>query len=62
MNPLPHHEDYEQNILGNILQVGTLIEKISSLLSPEDFYVTKHQIIFRTMLEMRNSNIPIDEL
>src|SRR3990172_11647641 len=62
MNPLPQHEDYEQNILGNILQVGTLIEKISSLLSTEDFYVTKHQIIFRTMLEMRNSNIPIDEL
>lgn len=48
----------EQAALGSILKEPELIYE--SILSPEHFYDGSHQIIFETMLQMRDEDKPID--
>lgn len=52
--------EYEQQLLGCILENDRLIEQALQL-RPEDFYETSHQKIFRSMLEIR-SEAPINEI
>jgi len=59
---LPRNEDTEIAVLGSIIIEGQLVERISYMLQPEDFYKTANQIIYKAMLEMSNKNIAIDIL
>lgn len=54
------NQDAEIAVLGAVLIDGNVIEPISSILKPEDFYVTKHQKLFKTMCEMNTNGINID--
>lgn len=54
----PNDNDAEESALGALLINGDLIDQIS--LSPEDFYWEYHQIIFKAMLNLKNSHVGVD--
>jgi len=55
-------EEYEQNLLGLVLSRPEWIKEIDSFLDCTDFYSEKHCSIYKAMLDMNDSNIPIDVL
>lgn len=54
----PHDIEAEQQILGAIIIQNELIRKTD--ISCEDFYSSKHQDIYRRMLQLNADGIPID--
>lgn len=58
----PHDLDAERGILGAILLDNSAVHRVQELMSPQDFYRTAHQIIFRTMCQLAASGEPIDSL
>jgi len=57
---LPHHEEYEQGILGAVLVEPGLYERVGAALNFTDFYTEKHQIVWSAMDSMRRDSVPID--
>ncbi len=60
--PLPQNEDAEIAVLGAVIIDSNVIEHMQYMLQPEDFYCTKHQKIFRTMLDMLSKGTSVDIL
>ncbi|MGB9867984.1 MAG: replicative DNA helicase [Bacillota bacterium] len=56
----PQHVEAEQSVLGSMLIDKKAILRAMELLRPEDFYVTAHQIIFRTMIELFDQGGAVD--
>ncbi|KKP88311.1 MAG: Replicative DNA helicase [Candidatus Nomurabacteria bacterium GW2011_GWA2_35_80] len=52
----------EQAVLGSIMLRKNAIHEVEDILNPDSFYVEKHKIIFRTMLDLSLKNEPIDML
>lgn len=50
----------ERNVLGSILLKNDSICEVINMLEPEDFYSSKHNIIFKKLKEMYENNIPAD--
>ncbi|MBV7273840.1 replicative DNA helicase [Clostridiaceae bacterium UIB06] len=50
----------EKNLIGSILLKNDSICEIIDMLKPEDFYSSKHKIIFAKLKEMYEDRIPID--
>ena len=42
----------EQAVLGSIMLRKNAIHEVEDILNPDSFYVEKHKIIFRTMLDL----------
>ena len=59
---LPFNEDAERVVLGSILLSKDALYKVLSALSEEDFYVGKHQLIFRAIVSVQIKRIDIDVL
>ena len=57
---LPFNEDAERVVLGSILLSKDALYKVLSALSEEDFYVGKHQLIFRAIVSVQIKRIDID--
>jgi len=51
----------EKSVLGAFLYDPLAIEEFVGKLKPEDFYTIAHQHIYRTMLNLYQEDIPIDE-
>lgn len=58
MEALPHNEQAEQAVLGEVILAGCL--SYAKVLKPEDFYQTKHRLIFEAMLGLEADGDPID--
>jgi replicative DNA helicase len=56
-----HNLNIERAILSAIIFEPTLYEDVASKLSPEDFYLPDHQVIFQCMEELDREEQPIDE-
>jgi hypothetical protein len=56
---LPHHKEYEEGILGAVINDPHLYDDVSMVLEHSDFYSMRHRMIFRAMGEMRNEGVPI---
>jgi len=52
----------EQAVLGSIMLRQNAMHEVEDMLSPDSFYVEKHKIIFRAMLDLSVKNEPIDML
>ncbi|BFH66220.1 replicative DNA helicase [Paenibacillus dendritiformis] len=52
----------EQAVLGAVLIDSQLMDMLQERLTPSAFYATKHQKIFRRMVELANEGSPIDML
>jgi len=56
----PQAKDAEIAILGAILIESNAIDKVTDLLTPDSFYVTAHQKIFTSILNLQKKHQPID--
>ena len=59
---LPFNQDAERVVLGSVLLSKDALYKVLSALSEEDFYVGKHQLIYRAIVSTQIKRIDIDVL
>ena len=52
----------EQAVLGSIMLRKDAIQEVEDVISPDSFYVEKHKLIFKAMLDLSLKNEPIDML
>lgn len=57
---LPHHREYEEGIIGAIINDPRLYDEVSKKLEYQDFYVERNQWIFNMIGDMRAADIPVD--
>jgi replicative DNA helicase len=57
---LPHSEESERAVLAAILLAPNCLSMVSSRLAAIDFYVERHQLIYRSMLELSEAGTEID--
>lgn len=57
---LPQSEEAERAVLGAILLAPRILPTITGRVSDEDFFVEKHQLIFKAMLELQEKETEID--
>ena len=58
----PHDTEAEQSVLGALMLDANAIAGIRDLLEPVDFYVERHQHIYRAAVELADRGEPIDYL
>lgn len=58
----PHSREAEMAVLGSIMLDRNSMVRVLDMLTPDDFYVADHGIIYRTMLDLFETNAPIDIL
>jgi replicative DNA helicase len=58
----PQHIDSEKAVLGSIMLRPHAIHEVSDFINAESFYVSKHSLIYKTMLELSSKGEPIDIL
>lgn len=58
----PQNIEAEQALLGSIMLKEGAMYDASDYVSPDSFYVEKHRVIFRAMLDLANGSSPIDML
>lgn len=56
----PHSPEAEKAVLAGILTRPRVLAEVVSILSPEDFYIPAHKIIYATLLDMDRKNAPFD--
>ncbi len=57
---LPHSEESERAVLAAALLSPSLLPSVSSRLIAADFYLEKHQAIYQAMLDLQDTNTPVD--
>ncbi|SKA90708.1 primary replicative DNA helicase [Clostridium sp. USBA 49] len=60
LRSLPHNIEAEQWVLGSMLKEKTSIAQAVEVLKSEDFYRDAHKILFDTMIELFQKDIPVD--
>ncbi len=58
----PHNMEAESSVIGAVFLDNTVMEQISEILVPEDFYGRQYGLIYEAMLELYNMRKPIDFL
>jgi replicative DNA helicase len=58
----PQHIDSEKAVLGSIMLRPHAIHEVSDFINSESFYVSKHSLVYKTMLELSSKGEPIDIL
>ena len=56
----PHSEESEIAVLGSIMLRPTILDTVSGILSPGDFYRANHRTIYQAMLDMSKGQQAID--
>lgn len=59
---VPHSLEAEQSVLGAMMLDNRAWERVEGRLSPEDFYVENHRLIFKSMVSLAKKNQPFDVL
>lgn len=59
---VPSNQDAERQVLGAILTSAGAIDQVAPVLKPEDFYIPKHQRIYRAVLELYTQKDAIDSV
>ena len=58
----PQNIEAEISLLGSLLLDGGVIDEVSDMLGPEDFYKREHQIIYEAVINLFNRQKAIDVL
>ncbi|MFN4294550.1 MAG: replicative DNA helicase [Thermoflexales bacterium] len=58
----PHSVEAEEAVLGSLLIDPEAVARVASFLTPDHFYVVKHQWIYEAMLRLHDRREPIDLL
>ncbi len=56
----PHNKKAEQSVIGAMLMDPDAISQVEPLLTKDDFYVAQYGILFETIIELYNENVPAD--
>ena len=56
----PHDERAERTVLGAILLNADVVPLVSAILEPEDFYTSRHSVIFEAACRLWETQAPID--
>ncbi len=56
----PHSVEAEQSVLGGLLLESSALDKISDLISPEDFYRLDHKLIFSQIVRLTEQSKAVD--
>lgn len=59
---LPYSAEAEEAVLGSVFIDEDILINVEAMLSEQDFYITKHKLIYATMLELKNKNKNVDYL
>lgn len=59
---LPNNEAAEQNLIGSILLDNDILEKISDFIHCDHFYITLHNLIFKTIVSLRDQGRVADPI
>ncbi|HSL82536.1 MAG TPA: DnaB-like helicase C-terminal domain-containing protein, partial [Thermoanaerobaculia bacterium] len=57
---LPHSEESERAVLAAILLDGSVLPTVSGRLTPDDFYLDKHRLVFDAVLALQAADQAID--
>ncbi|WP_295052324.1 DnaB-like helicase N-terminal domain-containing protein, partial [Sulfuricurvum sp.] len=52
---------FERSVLSSIIFDPSQFDDFDSVLTPEDFYLSAHQEIYRAMMSLSHRDLPIDE-
>ena len=58
----PQNIEAEKSVLGSLMLDSKSIDVIVDILRPDDFYQTKHKIIYEAMVDLYQNKEPIDVL
>ena len=58
----PHSMDAERGVLGSIMLMSSCLDEISSMVTPESFYVTAHTLIYKVLLQLHQAGTVIDAI
>ena len=58
----PHSIEAEQAVLGGVLLRNDNFHAIADILTPEDFYLPAHALLYEAYIELYRKNTPIDPL
>ncbi len=58
----PHSREAEQSLLGGLLLDAQSMDQIASSVTPNDFYLPEHRLIFEAMMKVHERNRPVDVL
>lgn len=58
----PHSKEAEQSLLGGLLLDAQSIDDVATLVTPADFYVPEHRLIFEAMVRVAERSRPVDVL
>jgi replicative DNA helicase len=56
----PHSVEAEQSVLGGLLLEASALDKISDLMTDDDFYRQEHRLIFRQIVSLSEQAKPVD--
>jgi replicative DNA helicase len=56
----PHSVEAEQSVLGGLLLEASALDKISDLMTADDFYRQEHRLIFRQIVRLHELAKPVD--
>ena len=62
LNELPYNAQAEQAVLGSALLSRECLYTVFSMLSEDDFYLGKHQLIYRAIKNLFDKQTPVDVL
>ncbi len=58
----PHSVEAEMSVIGGIMIDNRAINRVADIVSPDDFYVEAHSLIYSGILALSNANQPADIL
>ena len=56
----PHNREAEEAVIGSLLQDRDAVGDVVEILTPDDFYVLSHQLLFKTILELFDQGSGVD--
>ncbi len=56
----PHSVEAEQSVLGGLMLESSALDRISDLITEEDFYRREHRLIYRQIVKMSEQAKPVD--
>ena len=59
---LPSNKEAEKVVIGSMILSDSALYKVLSILNSEDFYLGKHQIIYKALLNLNDKHISADTI
>lgn len=56
----PHSSEAEMSVLGSLMIEKNALARVIDVIDPDSFYSDKHKILFQSMMNLYNQNVPID--